>query len=218
MQAFASAVVRNLAAYLSFHLQPFLGPLQARRNDLQQRWQAQRDQLLFEVYYYFSMLFKIWLVCVVLFFTLCWSLFWATLHYLLLYYWLMPNMQERVPVFLDYSAPMPMAVTPLLTKQWSYSPLKESDAPSKEAREWFLYPGQHYDVTLELLIPDSPANLDLPVLNIQLDLYHSAHTGDPAAFCSRGHELLKQQFYLSTLTYTYTQTTHTIMDIVISHI
>ena len=167
-------LVIYFASYMNTQLKPITEPLFERSEGLKHQAQAKLDEAILRLSYYLTLTFKLWLLFVTLLIILCTAFFWAFVHYSLLYYWFMPTMQERVPVYLDFSTGEPHALTPLLDKQWTYSSFSQSQALTTHDRNTFLYGGQHYDVSLEFVLPDSPATLDLRMFNVQLDLYHTA--------------------------------------------
>jgi hypothetical protein len=128
----------------------------------------------------------------------------SLVQYVVLYWLYMPDMHATVPAYFDFRVEPPLATIDLLNKQWAYSEYSiiNASSPLNVERSHLLHDGLLYDVFLDLSVPDSPANREVGMMTVHMQLLAdtSAHSGTVKEFEENQETVTQEVTVLATST------------------
>ena len=141
---------------------------------------------------WFSFLKSFFIYCACLFASALCLLAMAIAIYAFIYYLFVPKIEHSFPVYLDYgdttvtsdsrnSGPAVVAKIPLTARHTQYTKTKLAVSDSTTAQ--LLQAGQAYTIILEMIVPESPKNINLGPVMLETRLYGRSFSREDGARC-----------------------------------
>ena len=148
---------------------------------------------------WFSFLKSFFIYCACLFASALCLLAMAIAIYAFIYYLFVPKIEHSFPVYLDYgdttvtsdsrnSGPAVVAKIPLTARHTQYTKTKLAVSDSKTSQ--LLQAGQAYTIILEMIVPESPKNINLGPVMLETRLYGRSFSREDLLATSRRPVLL----------------------------